>query len=167
MSEKTTLGVIIGNRGFFPDHLIETGRQEVLHVLEQEGITPVVLGPKDTPFGSVESLQDAEQCADLFKAHREEIEGILVTLPNFGDERGVANAVRLSGLDVPVLVQAFPDELGKMTARERIEAILDPGTFVEMDVFVHHRCTFFGMDKVKAPDDGVVTGYGKIDGRPV
>lgn len=119
MSEKTTLGVIIGNRGFFPDHLIQTGRQEVLQVLAQEGITPVVLGPEDTPFGSVESLKDAEQCAALFKSHREEIEGILVTLPNFGDERGVANAVRMSGLDVPVLIQAFPDELGKMTVADR------------------------------------------------
>ena len=119
MSGKTTLGVIIGNRGFFPDHLCETGREEVLRVLEQEGITPVVLGPDDTPFGSVETLQEAEKCADLFKAHREEMKGILVTLPNFGDERGVANAVRMSGLDVPVLVQAFPDELGKMTVAER------------------------------------------------
>jgi L-fucose isomerase-like protein len=119
MSGKTTLGVIIGNRGFFPDHLCETGREEVLRVLEQAGIRPVVLGPDDTPFGSVETLQDAEKCADLFKAHREEMEGILVTLPNFGDERGVANAVRMSGLDVPVLVQAFPDELGKMTVAER------------------------------------------------
>ena len=119
MSEKTTLGVIIGNRGFFPDHLIETGREEILRVLDEEGVTPIVLGPDDTPFGSVESLQEAEQCADLFKAHRESIEGILVTLPNFGDERGVANAVRMSGLDVPVLVQAFPDELGKMTVADR------------------------------------------------
>jgi len=119
MSGKTTLGVIIGNRGFFPDHLCETGREEVLRVLEQEGITPVVLGPDDTPFGSVETLQEAEKCADLFKAHRGEMKGILVTLPNFGDERGVANAVRMSGLDVPVLVQAFPDELGKMTVAER------------------------------------------------
>jgi L-fucose isomerase-like protein len=119
MSDKTTLGVIIGNRGFFPDYLCETGREEVLRVLQEEGITPIVLGPDDTPFGSVETLQQAEQCAELFKAHREEIEGILVTLPNFGDERGVANAVRMSGLDVPVLVQAFPDELGKMTVADR------------------------------------------------
>jgi acetyl-CoA carboxylase carboxyltransferase component len=57
--------------------------------------------------------------------------------------------------------------LGKLTARERIDQILDSGSFVETDVFVHHRCTFFGMDKVKAPDDGVVAGFGKIDSRPV
>ena len=115
----TTLGVIVGNRGFFPDHLCETGRAEVLSVLEREGIKAVSLSPGDTPFGSVETLQDAEKCAALFKAHREEIDGVLVTLPNFGDERGVANALRMSGLDVPVLVQAYPDDLTKMTIADR------------------------------------------------
>jgi len=116
---KTTLGVIVGNRGFFPDHLCEIGRKQVLRVLEEEGITPIVLGLEDTPFGSVETLEDAKKCAALFKKHREEIDGILVTLPNFGDERGIANAIRLSGLDVPVLVQAFPDESGKMALADR------------------------------------------------
>jgi L-fucose isomerase-like protein len=113
------MGVIVGNRGFFPDHLCETGRAEVLRVLEGEGLGAVTLGTEDTPFGSVETLEDAKKCAALFKAHAEEIDGILITLPNFGDERGAANAVRLSGLDVPVLVQAFPDEVGKMTSTDR------------------------------------------------
>ena len=117
--QKTTLGVIIGNRGFFPDHLCESGRAEVLRVLEEEGITAVILSPEDTKFGSVETLQDAEKCAALFKQHRDEIDGVLVTLPNFGDERGVANALRMSALDVPVLVHAFPDKLGKMTLADR------------------------------------------------
>lgn len=117
--QKTTLGVIIGNRGFFPDHLCESGRAEVLRVLKEEGITAVILSPEDTQFGSVETLQDAEKCAALFKQHREEIDGVLVTLPNFGDERGVANAIRMSALDVPVLIHAFPDELGKMTVADR------------------------------------------------
>jgi len=117
--QKTTLGVIIGNRGFFPNHLCESGRAEVLRVLEEEGITAVILSTEDTKFGSVETLQDAEKCAALFKQHRDEIDGLLVTLPNFGDERGVANAIRMSGLDVPVLIQAFPDETGKMTAADR------------------------------------------------
>jgi L-fucose isomerase-like protein len=116
---KTSLGVVVGNRGFFPDHLCEMGRKQVLRVLEEEGVTPIALTPEDTPFGSVETLEDSKKCAALFKEHREEIDGILVTLPNFGDERGVANAIRLSGLDVPVLVQAFPDEGGKMALADR------------------------------------------------
>ncbi|MEJ2212403.1 MAG: L-fucose/L-arabinose isomerase family protein [Anaerolineae bacterium] len=116
---NVTLGVIVGNRGFFPGHLCESGRQEMLSVLEEEGLDVVCLDGGDTPLGSVETLHDAEKCAGLFKAHAHEIDGILVTLPNFGDERGVANAVRMSGLDVPVLIQAFPDEFDKMTAAER------------------------------------------------
>ena len=116
---KPALGLIVGNRGFFPDHLCETGRQTVLKVLAEEGINVIALTPEDTPFGSVESLTDAEKCAALFREHRDEIDGVLVTLPNFGDERGVANAIRLSGLAVPVLVQAFPDEVGKMTVVDR------------------------------------------------
>ena len=56
---------------------------------------------------------------------------------------------------------------GKLTARERIELLLDPGSFVETDRFVTHRCTDFGMEEQKIPGDGVVTGYGKVNGRLV
>lgn len=117
--ENITLGVIVGNRGFFPDHLANSGRQTVLKVLAEEGINTVALSPQDTPFGSVESLAEAQKAADLFKAHQDEIDGILVTLPNFGDERAIANTIRFSGLDVPVLVQAFPDEVPTMTIADR------------------------------------------------
>ncbi len=113
MSE-TTLGVMIGNRGFFPDALAREGREEVLRTLEAAGYKTVCLTPEETKHGAVETLQEARKCADLFKQHREEIDGIVVSLPNFGDERGVANALRMSGLEVPVLVQAFPDEPNKM-----------------------------------------------------
>ena len=56
---------------------------------------------------------------------------------------------------------------GKLTARERLELLFDPGTFVEIDRFVVHRCADFGMEEQKIPGDGVVTGYGKVDGRTV
>jgi len=117
--DKVTLGLVVSNRGFFPDHLCETGRQEVLRVLAEEGFEVIALNTTDTPFGSVETLQDSEKCAALFQAHRAEIDGILVTLPNFGDERAVANTIRLAELDVPVLIQAFPDENGKMALADR------------------------------------------------
>ena len=87
----TTLGIIIGNRGFFPAELCESGRKEILRVLESEGIKTIALPVEATKYGAIESLTDAQKCADLFKAHREEIDGVLVTLPNFGDERAVAN----------------------------------------------------------------------------
>lgn len=56
---------------------------------------------------------------------------------------------------------------GKLTARERIDLLLDPGTFVELDKFVTHRCADFEMQEQKIPGDGVVTGYGKVDGRTI
>jgi L-fucose isomerase-like protein len=119
MSKPATFGVIIGNRGFFPDVLARDGREEILRVLEKEGYGSVCLTPQDSKFGSVETLQDANKCADFFRRHRGEIDGVLVCLPNFGDERGVANTLRAAGLDVPVLVQAFPDEPHKMLLATR------------------------------------------------
>src|SRR5450759_388036 len=117
--KSVTLGLIIGNRGFFPAHLCETGRKIILKVLEEEGIKVVALSPEETKYGSIVSVTDGQKCADLFKAHREEIDGILITLPNFGEERTIANAIRWSGLDVPVLVHAFPDDMNKMLITDR------------------------------------------------
>ena len=116
---QATLGIVVGNRGFFPSHLCETGRQEVLHALAKEGVNTITLDTADTSFGSVETPQDAQKCADLFQAHRADIDGILVTLPNFGEERPVADAIRQAGLDVPVLIHAFPDESDRMTVADR------------------------------------------------
>ena len=62
-----TIGVIVGNRGFFPDHLCDKGRSTILKVLAEEGINAVALSPDETKFGSVETLDDARKCADLFK----------------------------------------------------------------------------------------------------
>lgn len=114
-----TLGVIVGNRGFFPGHLCESGRKTILSLLEREGIKAIALTPEQTKYGAVESLADARACAELFKQHRESIDGILVTLPNFGDERGVANTLKFAGLNVPVLVHAFNDDATKMTIKDR------------------------------------------------
>jgi L-fucose isomerase-like protein len=117
--KSVTFGVIVGNRGFFPDHLALSGREIMLNVLAEEGYGAIALTPEDSPYGSVESLADAEKLANLFKAHRDEIAGIIVTLPNFGDERAISNVIRWAGLDVPVLVQATPDAVGSMTITDR------------------------------------------------
>jgi L-fucose isomerase-like protein len=116
---NTTLGVIVGNRGFFPTKLCEGGRATILKVLKEEGIEAIALSTEDTPFGSVETYAQAKQCAELFKKHREKIDGILVSLPNFGDERGVADTIRMAGLNVPVLIHAFPDDMENMTIEHR------------------------------------------------
>ena len=109
-----TFGVIVGNRGFFPGHLAKSGREEMISVLEGAGMKAIVLSEQESQHGAVESYEEARRCAELFKKHAEEIDGIIVTLPNFGDERGIVDAIRLSGLKVPVLVQATPDKTDKM-----------------------------------------------------
>ena len=103
-----TLGVIVGNRGFFPAHLAQSGREQVLQVLAAAGIRAVLPDAGDSNVGAIESLAEARHCAEVFRQHRDEIDGVLVTLPNFGDERAVANTLRWARLDVPVLIHAFP-----------------------------------------------------------
>ena len=109
-----TMGVIVGNRGFFPSHLATSGRLEMIAAVEAAGMKPIVLTPEVTAHGAVETYEDAKKCAALFKAHAE-IDGIIITLPNFGEERGLADALRLANLQVPVLIQATPDSPGKMS----------------------------------------------------
>ena len=119
MTKQTTLGLIVGNRGFFPSHLCKTGREHMMRVLAEEGFKVIALSETDTEYGSVESLSDARQCAELFQQHAGEIDGVVVTLPNFGDERAIANTLRFSGLNVPVLIHAFPDDPARMDIKNR------------------------------------------------
>jgi L-fucose isomerase-like protein len=114
-----TFGVIIGNRSMFPRELVRQGREDALSVLNELGHKVIVLSEKDTEYGSVSNFADAKKCAELLGKHKDEIDGIIITLPNFGDERSIANALRLSKLDVPVLVQAEPDEPNKMRVGQR------------------------------------------------
>ena len=118
-NDVMTLGLIVGNRGFFPDHLAQSGREEMIGVLERAGVQVIALTPADSKHGAVETREESHRCAELFKRHREEIDGILVTLPNFGEERGIADALRFADLDVPVLIQATPDTAGSMSIRDR------------------------------------------------
>ena len=119
MKKQMTFGVIVGNRGFFPDHLAKTGREEILKVLDAAGIRTIALTPQESKYGAIETPEEARRCADLFRKHRDEIDGVIVTLPNFGDERAIANALRLSTLKVPVLVQATPDRRDDMKISDR------------------------------------------------
>ena len=119
LARPITLGVIVGNRGFFPHHLAAEGRETTLQALEKAGIQAIIPDVSATSYGAIESLEESRLCAEVFKQHRDQIDGILVTLPNFGDERAVANAIRFSTLDVPVLVHAFPDDPAHMSIAQR------------------------------------------------
>jgi len=119
---SSTLGVIIGNRDFFPDKLVAAARTEILDLFKKLNITPVLLSDADSKLGGVETFAEAQKCAALFKQYADKIDGILVVLPNFGDEKGVAETIKWSGLNVPVLIQAYPDDLGKMDVVNRRDA---------------------------------------------
>ena len=116
------IGVIFGNRDFFPTHLVGGARHDILQVFSELGIQGVMLSEDQTTLGSVETYEHARQCAELFKQYRDQIDGILVVLPNFGDEKGVADTIKLSGLQVPILVQAYPDELDALDVTNRRDA---------------------------------------------
>jgi L-fucose isomerase-like protein len=119
---STTLGVILGNRNFFPDCLITEARNDLAKLFSELDIQPVWLSPGETKLGSVETWSDALRCGELFRRNRERIEGILVSLPNFGDEKGLSDAIRLSELRVPILVQACPDDLDAFGLQRRRDA---------------------------------------------
>ncbi len=114
-----TFGVIVANRGFFPDHLATEGRKRILDVLAAKGYQAVALSENDSKQGAVETFAEAKKCAELFGQNADKIDGIIVTLPNFGDEKGVMEAIRRSGLNVPVLVQAEPDNPETMAITHR------------------------------------------------
>jgi len=118
-NKKMTMGLIVGNRGFFPDHLAKSGREEMLNVLQAADMDVVALTPEQSKYGAVEIREESHRCADLFKANRDRIDGVIVTLPNFGEERAIADALRWADLRVPVLIQATPDDPKKMTIASR------------------------------------------------
>ena len=120
---KTTFGVIVGNRGFFPDVLAKQGRKNILEVLRGNGFGVVALSMQQTKYGAIETFADAKKCAALFAQKADLIDGIIVTLPNFGDEKGVAETIKRSGLNVPVLIHAEPDIADKMTLTDRRDSL--------------------------------------------
>lgn len=118
----STFGVIISNRSFFPDHLVRTAREKLMAAMEQWGHQVIALSPEDTYLGQTMTYEEAKKCAALFRAHSAEIEGIIVCLPNFGEETGVADAIKMSGLNVPILIQACDDDLDKLQLENRRDA---------------------------------------------
>lgn len=109
--EKTpTFGLIVGTRGFFNPLLASEARKKLLAKLDKLGYKYVIPAEDATPNGAIESYQDAKICAEVFRQHQDEIDGILVVLPNFGDELGVADTIEMARLNVPIMVVALDDD---------------------------------------------------------
>jgi L-fucose isomerase-like protein len=122
MTTLATLGVIVGNRDFFPDVLIAEARRDLTKLFAELSIEPVWLSTEETKLGAVETWADAQKCGALLGRNREKLDGILVCLPNFGDEKGVADSIRIADLRLPILVQACPDDLDQFGLDRRRDA---------------------------------------------
>ncbi|MDR3118000.1 MAG: L-fucose/L-arabinose isomerase family protein [Mediterranea sp.] len=121
---KTTFGIILATRSYFNSALAKDVRKTLTHVLTANNYDYVILDDEDTPTGSgsMETREDGVKCANLFKENREHIDGIIVTLPNFGFEIGVITAIRQANLNVPILVQACDDDNSKVDLDNRRDA---------------------------------------------
>ena len=122
--ERMCFGIIIGTRAYFNSELAKDVREQLLRTLADEGYDYVILPEDATPTGSssIETREDGLKCAELFRQNRDRIDGIIVSLPNFGFEIGIINAISVADLNVPILVQACDDENDKVDLDSRRDA---------------------------------------------
>jgi len=136
--KKTTFALYFGNRGFFPESLIDGARLEMADAVTRAGYDCLILDADQTRFGAVESREDGWTYAKWLKSHEGEYQGVILCMPNFSDENGAVAALQDCG--VPILLQAYPDEIGKMDFEHRRDAYC--GKFSIADVFHQYGIPF-------------------------
>lgn len=139
--KKTMFALLFGNRGFFPESLMAAARKEMSERLEQLGCGALMIPTDATPHGAVESVSDGEKYAAWLATKRGQFDGVILCLPNFGDETGAVAALRDAG--VPILIHAYPDELDKMGFQHRRDAFC--GKLSIMDVFCQYGVPFTAL----------------------
>jgi L-fucose isomerase-like protein len=138
---KTTFALFFGNRGFFPASLIASAREEMKRELNALGHEVLMLDTEATRYGAVEMPQEGEVYASFLRAMRGRFGGVIVCLPNFGDETGAVAALREAG--VPIWIQAYPDEFDKMSPALRRDSFC--GKISIMDVFRQYGVKFTAL----------------------
>lgn len=138
---KTTFALFYGNRGFFPASLIAEARAELPRVLAAMGHRTIALDPAATRYGAVETVEEGRKFAAFLAEHRGEFGGVILSLPNFGDENGAIAALRDAG--VPILVHAYPDTLDRMQPENRRDSFC--GKLSVMDVFRQNGLAFTAL----------------------
>jgi L-fucose isomerase-like protein len=129
-----TFALYFGNRGFFPESLIAGARADVVKAVTDAGYNYIIPDENMTRYGAVETPQEGRAYAAWLKSHEGEYDGVILSLPNFGDENGAIHALR--DCDVPILIHAFPDEIGKMD-------------------FAHRRDSYCGEAKIMILEENV------------
>jgi L-fucose isomerase-like protein len=139
--KKTTFALFFGNRGFFPASLQASARKEMTEVLKGLGHKTIALPASATRHGAVETPAEGAVYANFLRENRGKFGGVILCLPNFGDETGAVEALHDAG--VPILVQAYPDDLDKMAPEVRRDAFC--GKFSIMDVFTQYGVKFTAL----------------------
>jgi L-fucose isomerase-like protein len=135
---KSTFALFFGNRGFFPASLIAEARETLPRVLKEMGHDSILLDAQATRYGAVESASEGQVYAEFLRQNYGKFDGVILCLPNFGDENGAVTA--LKDANVPILVQAYPDELDKMAPALRRDAFC--GKLSVTDVFRQYGVKF-------------------------
>ena len=136
-----TFALYFGNRGFFPGELMAAAREEMSRLLTSWGYRVLLMPAESTRHGAVETVAEGQLYADWLKGQRGAYDGVIVSLPNFGDETGAVTALR--DAEVPILVQAYPDEMDKMGKASRRDAFC--GKFSIMDMFCQYGIQFTAL----------------------
>jgi L-fucose isomerase-like protein len=141
-----TFALYFGNRGFFPETLIAAARREMAAAVRRQGHEALLLDADATRYGAVETPEEGRRYARFLAEHRSRVDGVILCLPNFGDETGAVAALQDAG--VPILVQAYPDEMHRMGFKHRRDAFC--GKFSVLDVFCQYgvKCTTFAPHTV-------------------
>jgi L-fucose isomerase-like protein len=137
-THKSRFALVFANRGFFPSRYMAEARQQLGTVLEAMGHQLLMMNVDDTPLGAVETPSDGRKFRRFFREHRDEIDGIILSLPNFGDENGAMEALR--EVDVPIMIQAYPDALDKLGPQDRRDSFC--GKLSIMDVLLQANVKF-------------------------
>lgn len=130
-----------GNRGFFPVSLIAQAREELPRVLKEWGYDVLMFGEDCTRYGAVETPGEGEAYANFLRKNKGKFGGVILCLPNFGDETGAVAALKDAG--VPILIQAYPDDLEKIAPKLRRDAFC--GKISIMDVFCQYGVKFTAL----------------------
>lgn len=135
---KSTFALYFGNRGFFPESLIAEARKELSEVLTKLGYGYIMMDAGLTRYGAVESPEEGAKYAKFLAENKGKYDGVILCLPNFGDETGAVSALLDAG--TPIFILAYPDELDKMDFKFRRDAFC--GKFSIMDVFYQYQLPY-------------------------
>lgn len=139
--KKQTFALFFGNRSFMPAELIEGARQDMIKAVTDAGYDYIIIDKDATRYGAVETRDEGRLYARWLKAHEGAYDGVILCMPIFIDENGAAAALQDAG--VPILMQAYPDEIGKMDFRHRRDAYC--GKFSVTDVFEQYGIPYTVM----------------------